>query len=731
MTGYYPGAGLNRSFMKHQIIVLVITQALLLSTACESQREVEIKQPSNSLDDLEIVSGGYPRAIFFRNAERAAAYLPYHTWEHDFGQLMGIEGKALDEEKPGSATWRNAYYFSRFKKEHPEQMVLLHYNGMGRMPQHKPVEDRFFAGHWLYYEGVTILSDIPSDELISEIRVSDASQFFMDIGLRVTGFNDEIGLCDLNDDGTPNWHRSEHVKLLDVDYENNIITVKRACFGTDPMEFKASDSYAAVHCVSGPWGDTQLWAYNLSTTCPRDKDGRTCSDVLSDDLAFRFSSSGELAAFDGLEFDSFNWVPQILKNPRGESPRGTKGVNRAIDVNADGKGDDGIVEDVQVFGLGVNHFVRQLREKLGDERVIMGDGTHHFTQRAFGLLNGIESEGWPTGEDPEFNEWSDGLNRMQFWNSNSFSPVLSYINFRYWGQVSPDQIGPRQVRVVIAASTLMNTLIAQFDPVEKFYSKKIPERSLAYNELDKYPGMLVFDELVMGQEKKKGWLGQPVSGTIELARKAPAVMLARGGEGLRALAARIEGPVDARVEDGKLIVSSTDPSASNLLFSLPGLDIPGKYLTLFIDASCDKMGPYPGEIARLFWVEIPEEKDEHKRHMGWANKNPFESVFCFRDIRAGRTTLHFEMDGTEDLVIHGFEAYAGGDLRCREFENGVVLVNPTREEATFELAGLFPGQKFRRFAGTSEQDPVTNNGEAVVTPTISIPGLDALFLVKD
>ncbi len=35
--------------------------------------------------------------------------------------------------------------------------------------------------------------------------------------------------------------------------------------------------------------------------CPRDAKGRTCSDVLAEDIARRFLPGGALAAFDGLE----------------------------------------------------------------------------------------------------------------------------------------------------------------------------------------------------------------------------------------------------------------------------------------------------------------------------------------------------------------------------------------------------------------------------------------------
>jgi hypothetical protein len=320
---------------------------------------------------------------------------------------------------------------------------------------------------------------------------------------------------------------------------------------------------------------------------------------------------------------------------------------------------------------------------------------------------------------------------MQFWNANSTPPELSYINFRYWNQVKPDEIGPRQMRMVIAASTLMDIIIAQFDLVEKFYKTDRSSRIPPYNELDSYGGISVFDELVMGKEKKKGWLGQPLSETIEMARKSTAVMKANDAASLHELAGRISGAVDARVEDGKLVISAKDKNATGLSFTFPGLTVLNRYLTLFINASCEKMGPYPKEIDRLFWVESGEEDDLHTKHMGWANYKPFESVICFRNIQAESTDLQFTMDGTEELYIHGIEAYAGGDLRCREFENGAVLVNPTNDPAVFDLASLFPGKSFRRLQGSPGQDPVVNSGQAVSGDRITIPARDALFLVKE
>ncbi|MCI0474655.1 MAG: hypothetical protein L0Y55_00250 [Anaerolineales bacterium] len=59
--------------------------------------------PPTRLGALKILSAGYPRAYFFRIAGSFAANerVDYAQWERAFNRLLGIEGKALDEEVPG------------------------------------------------------------------------------------------------------------------------------------------------------------------------------------------------------------------------------------------------------------------------------------------------------------------------------------------------------------------------------------------------------------------------------------------------------------------------------------------------------------------------------------------------------------------------------------------------------------------------------------------------------
>ncbi|MGB2823238.1 MAG: hypothetical protein WBF17_19800, partial [Phycisphaerae bacterium] len=247
--------------------------------------------------------GGYPRAFFFRAAEGFAANqgIPYDRWEATFSRLMGIEGKVLDEEVPGRGI-RNVEFFTRFKKAHPDQLVLLHYNGNARDPRYQRGE--FFAGHWIYYNGAKVLDDVPAADGVTEVRVDRPELFSVNIG-RYRTDNDDVGLCELDANGRPDWHKSEQTQLVSVDAKRRVIRLRRGCYGTRPRAFRAGKAYAAAHVTEGPWGRKShlMWYYNYSTRCPRDARGRTCGAVHAADVARRFAPGGELAAFDGVEFD--------------------------------------------------------------------------------------------------------------------------------------------------------------------------------------------------------------------------------------------------------------------------------------------------------------------------------------------------------------------------------------------------------------------------------------------
>jgi len=661
------------------------------------------------IEALRILGEGYPRAFFFRASEGLAANrgISYEQWETTFGRLMGIEGKVLDEEIPGRSA-RNLEFFTRFKKRHPDHLVLLHYNGNARDPRYQT--DRYFAGHWIYYNGATVLSDVPAEGGETEIRVSDARLFRTGIG-RYRDKNEDIGLSTLDARGRPNWHESEQVQLVSVDRQRGVIRVKRGCYGTQPRAFPGGKAYAAAHVTEGPWGrrSNLMWFYNYSTRCPRDAAGRTCAEVHAEELAARFAPGGELAAFDGLEFD-------VLNHSRARPG------SRTLDCDADGRADNGIFDGINTYGVGVIAFCRDLRQRMGEDRLILADGMGVNNQRAFRLLNGIESEGWPDLRDWQMHDWSGGLNRHFFWAAEGRRPVFNYINHKFINvRVRPGQ-GKRQPdvpwsthRLVFAAAVLTDSAVC--------YSFAPPRE----------PGERfgIWDELKMGTANRLGWLGRPRRPAVHLAARQADLLRGEGKTAGETLLGRFQGADVRFAVDGPAVkVTAANAEQRDLTFRLAGVPCEGPDLVVLVTARGAARKGYPVDVARLMWVGIapPGGKPTPAvRHMTWLAAEDFRSGFYFCDVRSPRADLEFTVEGSEPVWIATVTAHAGPDAMVREFEGGVVLANPSPRPYTFDLADLFRGRAFRRLRGSSRQDPETNNG-AAVGGTVTLGPKDALFL---
>ncbi len=625
---------------------------------------------------LRVVQGDYPRAFFFRSSEGLAANpnISYEDWEKTFARLMGIEGKVLEEEVPGRSV-RNIEFFTRFKRRHPDQLVLLHFNGNARDPRYQSSE--FFAGHWLYFNGAKILADVPAAAGETDIRVEDPRLFRVNIG-RYRNANEDIGLCELDERGKPDWSRSEQVRLVSVDVKNRTIRVARGQYGTAPRAFIAGKSYAAAHVTEGPWGKNSnlLWHYNYSTAAPRDEKGRSCADVLVEDIAKRFRPGGELAAFDGLQFDVLKHRPPQVRQGRGP------------DADADGQPDGGVTGGVNQYAVGVVEFCRKLRAAMPD-RYILADGMDVGNQRAFGILNGIESEGFPHLRDVEVKDWSGGLNRHFFWAREGKPPVFNYINHKF-NQPDPASGLPKTAPVPFSIHRLV------------FAAGVFTDAAICYSYLpEAEPGerVGVWDELRMGTEWKLGWLGKPLGPAVRLAARQPELLKGRMPE-------RAAG------------------EAGETVFRLAKVDSGGPDLFVAVTASAEPMKNYPKEAARLMTVSFGKQQ-----FMSWVNQREFTSGFYFSQAPAGGATLEIRIEGTEPARISRVAAYAHPDAMYREFTGGLVLANPSPRPYTFDLARLFPGKTFRRLKGSSRQDPKTNNGEPAGA-TVTLGPKDALFLVR-
>jgi hypothetical protein len=536
------------------------------------------------LDGLDVFEKGYPRAFFFRSTEGDASRGTYDfaTWEERFLPLNGIMGKVLDEEVPGRS--RGLPYFVEYKKRHPEKVVLLHLNGNGRDPRFDA--DKFFAGHWLYYTGCNLTRDLPAEEGTAIVHVEDTSLFKLNTG-RYKNANEDLAICRLGPDGKPDWHYAEHLQLLDADPQKKTLTVRRGCFGTKPLEFKSGGAYIAAHATRGPWGakSNWIWPYNHATTCPKDADGRTCNDVFLDEIEGWFAAGGRLAEFDGVEFDAAPFDKRPVRN-----------TGRGLDVDADGVADNGYIDGINAFGIGIHEFFGRLRARLGDDRLMLVDVNSGRSPRSVRVFNGIESEGWPHLSDFEVERWSESINRHFFWRQHARPPVFNYINHKFMKEgKSFTGVAPNISRLVLAVAMCTDSAVT--------YALAPPG--------DRTGGFPVWDELCLGEEKRSNWLGEPRGETIRLGRKAPD-MLKGGGVAVTEEFVSKWTSDTARVKKAKggraIIVESitAGKDTATMTVTLPGIRVPEGDLLVYCNIWCDPMTGYPPDIPRLVEVDLAD-----------------------------------------------------------------------------------------------------------------------------
>lgn len=660
---------------------------------------------------LRLLGDEHPRAFFFRQAEGVAAQQRgYEPWEQTFGRLMGVMGKVLDEEVPGRS--RGLATFVRFKREHPEQAVLLHLNGNARDPRYEG--QRFFAGHWLYYNGAIVRDEVRAETGETILHVSDATLFEVGGG-RYRNSNDDVGLCELDAQGRPDWNRSEQVQLLAIDPAAKTIRVRRGAFGTMPRAFTAGRAYAAAHAVEGPWGADShlLWNYNYATTCPRDAQGRNAADVYVQHLAELFGRGGALELFDGLEFDVFF-----------NEPNGTRRPKRGADCDADGRRDNGVVRGVNVYGAGVTEFCRKLRAALGDRKLILADGAFRrdTEQRAIASLNGIESEGWPVLGDFKIDDWSGGLNRHAFWAKFGHPPVLNYANVKF--VEAGERPGATQQAAVPFGSVRLAFAGAVFTDSAITFAHRPPSAAGATG---------IWDELVAGREHRVGWLGRAAGPARFLADAADDIPGSGGHAGADTLRQRCRSAdAELAVDAGNVRATAKKNDAAVFTVVVPAISAAGDLVVTFSGRAAPMQGLAP-ETPRLVFASLwPEGASQPlgAEIMSWVARDEFASRFYFRGVPRGPVELRLRFESAEPVWISRLSVRAAPERVVREFARGIVLANPSDQPQAFALDQLWPGRAWRRLQATAGQDAKTNTGERV-GGTLVLPPRDALFLASE
>lgn len=697
------------------ILLLAPLAASQAADSVPAQKRVDGRR----LGDLAIFTQGFPRTLFFRNAEALAVEgLPAREFDALVGAHGGIVVKAFDEEKYGLSKYA-LKYFRAYKERNPGQLVLLHFNGAGRDPRPLSAPPEFFAGHWLHYGGCRITSDLSPAS--AEAGVENPGLFQMAVGKKHK-MPDDVTICGLKADGTPDWLVSEYAKVISIDGTKGL-TLKRATQGSKARAWKAGRTYIAAVVPGGSFplgGDSPqaIWTYNFSLDAPRDARGRRLIDALADDLVAKLNPGGPGEFFDGVEFDVMPWQP-----PQ-KLPKHMERLGRGQDTDGDGKPDFGVRDGVNRFGAGVEELLRQLRQRLGPNRLIMRDAN----RRVGAVLNGVESEGWPTPFDLETSEWSSGMNDHTFVHARGASPRLVYIHYKY-AERREKQNNARvdfplsRARLILAAAQILG------DAVTTNNGPK-PEEG----EQDG-----LFDELKMGVARRRNWLGQPVEAprclamaTPDLLRGAGCAMNAAFREQVSSANARIE------LQHGKapiLKAIAKDPKADTVSLDLSGIPLSGEDLVLSFRVKADPMvGMPPGTARRVTIQPVRKDRQSVSRTTPtelwtWADGDWFETRFYYRGLSGGTVDVAITAEGPGTLYLADVKAYAHPDTVTREFDNGLILASPSMQPCTFDLERLYPGRHFRRLQGSTAQDARVNNGQSV-GQTVTLQPRDGLFLVR-
>ncbi len=707
---------LKENFLRPLTFLLLY---VLISCNLFSQRDIQ---------SLAVMQDDYPRVFFFRQTERPEYYIGYDAWQNEWDDLMGIQGKALGEEL-ADRSLKHEKYYSRFKQNYPEQLVLLHYNGNACDPLFETKE--FFDGHWLYTNGPKIMQDLPEKWTYSKVKVEDAD-YFVEYTGRFMSKKEDVAIVALDENGKPNWHHCEQAIIREIDYENDVLTIVRGAYKDRPLSFEAGKARIVAHVIEGPWfggsetvqgGNNMLWLYNHSTTCPKDEKGRNCNDVMAELMAKRFKPGGSLYHFDGFEldvlFNTLEYNSYFYLQELGDWHQGKRYTKyRAPDCDGDGELDMGIIDGVNVYEKGVDEFVRTMREELDkvDPNIIFQADAGWKTQRGFGVLNGVESEGYGKMRDGVMN-WSNVLNTHVFWNANSGKPNFSYLNHK----IHSNRLATH--RVGFSAAMYAGSAIAQYSQ-----PPRDPDGSVG-----------IYDEFVKGIENELGWMGEPVSEAVHLVDNEKDMLNGETPSKQLLDNLRFED-CQAMLEDGAIKMIGEDDT-KDMKMIIPAVELTGKEFTLAITTHCAPKKGFGPEYARMFWVRPTDEQgesllDDHEwwfsqvdRRFSYTNHKQFTNYVFFHNVKKKEAYIEVKFESIEPVYIERLQLYAAADVMYREFENALVITNPGLYDYTFDLNELTPGEKYKRIKGTAFQDPETNNGQQV-GDKVTLGKHDALFLIK-
>lgn len=405
---------------------------------------------------------------------------------------------------------------------------------------------------------------------------------------------------------------------------------------------------------------------------------------------------------DGIQFDVSSFVA-------GNASKANK-----VDINNDGKADFGIVDGVNVAGLGIQLALKKMREYIGNNKILVYDYENPQQARSTKYIDGASFEAALIENHVVGREFAymEGINEMI-----TESPLrYSYIQQVPNGDGTIDAlIG----RMGIASACMLEV------PYVNQYSRTFGE-------------VYWRDEYFGGEDiNKQGWLGEPIGPIIRTTHFNTASNLLKNANwslqkdaGYNAAYTKANGEHNINVVQTAGNVSGVR-LASN--FAVSNV-VAGKTYTLIFEARGDddfvfynhtfenvpryleliNSGARGNTVNGL--SSIGENVTDHWRR--------YEISFIASGSGSTSKFLSFgvgEMYGITQL--RNIQLYRGSShVLMRQFENGIALLNANETENTFELP-----EYYRRIDGKYTAD--VNDG-SYVGNSVTVRAWDGLLLVR-
>jgi len=681
---------------------------------------------SRDLSNLEVFTAGFPRTLLFRpGPSLIERWHRSGTLDEPLCRFNGSTMKYVGEE--GRYWPELPKIMSAFRQRHPRELCLLHLNGEARTITHRVFHERYFPGHWVYRPGVVLKSNLTANT--TTIPVDDVRRFAQKVPLRsgnqiVGEMLPSIILVPLDSRGNRLWYESEYAQITAIDPQLRALRVQRGQYFSQARPFQAGRTYvAAMHCEH--WNGLE-WTLNMSAACPRDKSGKTAADVCLREIKAWCSPGGPAGHVHGIGFDVIYF---LAKFP-------------GWDLDNDGKADDGVAADGRRFFLeGVYAFLKRLRAAMGEDFLLTSDGWDPKNQRAVGVFNGIESEGLCAPNDA-WRQYARTLNTHTYWNlHNNAKYRYSYITSKI---LHPDdqKISLQLCRMGLATACILGVSYC------------------GVGESGRRDGLPMIAEMHRGAAQEFNWLGQPVGPTVFLTQTAPDLLSGKGRSVTPEFVRRLETKrcKVAAGADGSLLIQGTSRNPyDNMEIALRGIPASKGDLTVFFEAlAVDPLQGFDREdrIPRLITLHadgLPKYADERGRrsmyndttaYMGTAGFTPQYAYFRRAGEGRGVIDLAFTFEDQGACKVRNLTIHNAPLAMAREFQNGVVLVNPSQETVVFDLDRLIPtlrGVRLRRIKADPEayrNSPEIvemlsyNDGRPETTQRVEVQPLNALFLEK-